>query len=110
MNNNQIFLDFWRTYQWSEPRPVSHRLYHDDHGCPLFYTMEDLPGKYVEVTAEQYARASFAVRIVDGQMCVIEAHKTASKLQPGDLGTHCHPKDVTIVVADHTAYLSWKKK
>lgn len=110
MNNNEIFLDFWRSYQWPEKKSVSQRLYHDDDGYPLFYTMEDLPGKYVEVTPEQYARASFKVKVIDGQVRIIESNKIVRKLQPGDQGTPCHPKDITIVVGKQEAYLCWNKK
>ena len=109
MNNNEIFQEFWRSYQWSDPKPVSYRLYHDDRGCPLFYTMEDLPGKYVEVTPEQYAKASFGVCVHDGQLENVDPVKKVHKLVPTQSGTACHPKDVTIVVSSNLENRSWKK-
>lgn len=110
MNNEEIFLEFWRNYQWPEPKSSSYRLYHDDEGKPLFYTMEDLPGKYVEVTAEQYARASFRVRVVDRQVVELESKKTIRKLVPSATGTRCHPQDVTIVVNSIKPNQAWKKR
>ena len=39
-----------------QPQSVFYRLYYEGER-PLFYSMEDLPGTYIEVTPEQYARS-----------------------------------------------------
>lgn len=110
MNNDEIFRKFWANYQWPDPVPVARRLYHDDSGDPLCYTMEDLPGKYIQVTAEQYARASFGVRVIDGQLVELEPVRLIRKLQPSAFGTTCHPQDVAIIVQSSSPNQSWEKK
>ena len=106
--NEQEFLNFWKTIEWPESKPVFYRLYHDDAGSPLFYSQEDLPGKYIDITPTQYALQNMSVRVVDGK---IIQYKTiwVTKLVPADSGTLCHSQDVTIVVAGQPGQY-WKKK
>ena len=103
----QEFLEFWKNHQWTDNKPVHYRLYYDDAGLPLFYSHEALPGKYVDVTPEQFALQDRSVKIIDGQLVRC---RTASmtKLVPADSGTLCHSNDVTIVVADQPGQY-WKK-
>jgi hypothetical protein len=104
----QEFLEFWRNYKWTDTKPVYYRLYYDDAGLPLFYSHEELPGKYVDVTPEQFALQDRAVNVVDGK---IVRRRTArmTKLVPAGSGTLCHINDVTIVVNDQPGQY-WKKK
>jgi hypothetical protein len=101
------FLEFWRNHQWTNIKSVHYRLYYDDAGLPLFYSHEDLPGKYVDVTPEQFALQNQTVRVVDGK---ILRQRTArmNKLVPAQSGTLCHVNDATIVVADQPGQY-WKK-
>jgi len=106
--NTQNFLEFWDTYTWPEPKPVFFRLYHDDDGHPLCYSMEDHAGKYIEITAEQYAESSGRVIVKNGKL-VKQYQTTTSKLVPGLTGTVCCPEDVTIVV-DSEPNQKWNLK
>jgi len=103
----QEFLEFWHSHQWTDVKPVHYRLYHDDAGLPLFYSHEDLPGKYVDVTPEQFALQDRSVKIIDGQL-VQRRTTRMTKLVPADSGTLCHINDVTIVVAEHPGQY-WKR-
>jgi hypothetical protein len=107
-NNDQIFLDFWKSHQWPEIKPIFYRLYHDEHGDPIVYSMEDLPGKYIEITAEEYAEHNYRV-IVKNSELIKKAQNFVStkKLVPGSPGTTCHPNDVTIIV-DVEPNQTWK--
>jgi hypothetical protein len=102
------FLNFWTDYKWTDVKPVLYRLYYSDAGDPLFYSHEDLPGKYIDITPEQFALQDRSVRVVDGK---IVRRQTArmSKLVPSESGTLCHINDVTIVVAGQPGQY-WKKK
>lgn len=91
-----------------EPAPVFYRLYYDADGVPLFYSMEDLPGNYLELTQEQYAQGKSNIRVRDGQIVEL-TWTTSSKLVPGETGTPCDPRDVAIVTnSDSATY--WSKR
>lgn len=90
------------------PSPGSRRLYYDDSGAPVVYTMEDRPGVYIEVDAETYARAPFNVRVVRGQLEYIKPSIMVHKLRPNHSeGAPCDPRDVCVVVADSKPHVKW---
>jgi hypothetical protein len=104
--------NFWAAFgQPSEDPPplVFYRLYHDGQGYPLFYSMEDLPGNYIEIDQETYARSSSKVRVVDGKLKKNNVVATA-KLTPSTTGTACHPADICIVVPVNQPHIKWSFK
>jgi len=103
----QEFLEFWRNYKWTDPKPVYYRLYHSDSGLPLFYSHEDLPGKYVDVTPEQFALQDRSVKVIDGKL-ISQRTARMTKLVPAASGTLCHPTDVSILIANQPGQY-WKK-
>lgn len=103
------FFKVWAEWDRKPPPPVFFRLYHDEHGQPLFYSMEDLPGNYIEVDQPTYARNSYHVKVVDGRLIEIERSKNISRLRPSSAGTPCDPRDVCVVVAEDQPNILWKK-
>ena len=103
----QEFLEFWNNYKWTDVKPVYYRLYYDAAGLPLFYSHEDLPGKYVDVTPEQFALQDQLVKVIDGKI-IRQRTTRMTKLVPADSGTLCHSNDVTIVAVDQPGQY-WKK-
>ena len=101
------FLEFWNNYQWTDIKPVHYRLYYDDTGLPLFYSHEDLPGKYIDVTPEQFALQDRSVKVVNGK-CIRRRTVWMTKLVPADSGTLCHSQDVAVVVSDYPGQY-WKR-
>jgi hypothetical protein len=101
--------EFWDIlHSAPEPVPVFYRLYHDVHGVPLFYAMEDLPGTYIKIDQDTYARSSMRVRVRAGQLVEL-TWKTTQKLTPNGEGTPCDPGDVAIVTnSQHNT--KWSKK
>ena len=86
----------------------SYRLYYNDAGDPVLYTMEDRPGTYVEVDADTYARAPFNVRVVDGQLQYVKPKISVHKLKPNaSVGVPCDPRDVCVVVPEHKPHVKW---
>lgn len=81
--------------------PQIFRLYHDQSGRPLHYSMEDLPGLYIDVTIEQYHRASFRVRVRDGELVAMPDPRPP-RLKPASTGQSCHRYDVTVIVPQGT--------
>ena len=109
MNNNEIFLEFWRNHKWPEPKPIFYRLYYNDAGHPLFYSMEDMPGKYIEITPEQYMASEFRIQVRNGQIHPLPA-PMPPKLVPSNSGTSCHPADVSIIAQSDEHFTFWNLK
>ena len=92
-----------------EPQQPFFRLYHDEHGVPLFYSMAHEPGTYIEITPEEYHRNKSNVRVHDGQLVEVTWITTA-KLVPGNSGFPCHPDNVAVVVAEDQPHIRWSKR
>lgn len=92
-----------------EPAPIFYRLYYNEQGVPLFYSMEDLPGTYLDIDAETFARSPSNVRVRDGKLVEV-IWQTTSRLEPSETGTCCHPLDVAIVVSNTELHQCWSKQ
>jgi len=104
------FWEVMRSFEWPEPKPISYRLYHDADGRPVIYSMEDLPGTYIEVDPETYTRASHHVRVRDGKLVELKPKTSVTKLtKDTHSGMPCDPKDVCVVVDEKQAHTKWKK-
>lgn len=91
------------------PEPVTpvHRLYHDDQGRVLFYSMEDLPGTWIAVDAATYAAARQDVRVVSNELVEIPKTAMIDKLRPGHQGTCCDPRDICLIVTSDQPHVKW---
>ena len=89
--------------------PPFFRLYHNADGVPLFYSMEDRPGTYIEIDQETFARSASNVRVRNGRLVEI-TWSTTTKLIPGNSGSHCHPDNVAVIVAEDQPHIRWSKK
>jgi hypothetical protein len=101
--------DFWAILQATpEPKPIFYRLYYNNDGTPIIYSMEVLPGNYIDVDQPTYVLAPFNVRVVDGKITYIKPVITVKKLQPNESnGTACDPSDVCIVVNADQPHTKW---
>jgi hypothetical protein len=101
--------EFWDIlFDVPDPKPVFFRLYYDNSGAPLFYSMEDLPGTYIEIDANTYARSSMQVRVRDGKIVEISC-RPRGKILPGKTGVACDPRDVAIVSNNNNS-VKWAKR
>lgn len=107
----KIMLDFFLHHKWPEPKPVFWRLYYDDSGKPIEYSMEEKPGyKYIDITPEEYQLCDYRVRVRDGKI-VPHKHTPIERLYPNQIdGTPCHPHNVSIVVTTNQPHVTWALK
>ena len=102
--------EFWAALAPLPPAPDPiYRLYHDDLGNPLFYSMEDLPGNYIEIDHKTYQTTPPHVRVVDGKLIILET-SVVHKLKPGSTGTPCDPQDICVVVDAEQTNIKWSLK
>ena len=92
-----------------DPSPPFYRLYHNANGIPLFYSMSDEPGTYIEISQEDYHRNASNVRVRNGKLVEV-TWKTTTKLIPGNSGSPCHPDNVAVIVAEDQPHIRWSKK
>ena len=91
-----------------DPRPIFYRAYYNNEGWVECYTMEDRPGKYVDVDQPTYVASPYA-RVINGKLTVIKPSSVTTKLVPGTIGTSCDSRDVC-VVADTKETVKWSLK
>jgi hypothetical protein len=101
--------EFWSILQdIPASNPIVYRLYYNDDGAPIIYSMEALPGNYIEVDQSTYVLAPFNVKVIDGKLVYIKPVITVKKLQPTDLiGTACDPGDVCVIVDTDRLHTKW---
>lgn len=109
MNNNDIFLDFWTNFKWPEPELLYFRLYYNDQNKPICYSRYAQPGKFIDVTPEQFAIGDMNVEIVNGVL-IHRSPPAPPKLTPSTQGVECHQHDVSIVVNNHKDSIKWNMK
>ena len=88
----------------------SYRIYYDDNGRPTSYTVDDLPGNYIEVDVATYTDGNKNIRIVDGKIVKIKQPVMVAKLTPANSGISCHPDNVCIVVDSTQPHIKWSLK
>jgi hypothetical protein len=102
--------EFWSIlHNMPEAKPVFYRLYHDADGVPLFYSMEDRPGTYIEIDQETFARGASNVRVRDGRLVEV-TWATTTKLVHSNSGSPCHPDNVAVIVAEDQPHQRWSKR
>lgn len=89
------------------PQPVFYRLYYNPDGSLRCYSMEDLPGEYIEIDAETFVRGDLWVRVIDGKIRKINRW-TVQKLVQSDQGTQCHANNVAVI--DANSNTMWSKQ
>lgn len=98
--------EFWAALAPIEIKPILYRLYYNDQGNPLFYSQEDLPGNYVDVSREVYVNPPTHLRVVNNKIVVLDT-LSVKRLYPTKTGTPCHPADVSVVVKKTESNITW---
>lgn len=109
MDNNDTLAAALAAFSFSKPKEIEYRVYYDpETGSILNYTNEELPGDYILVDKDVFARHRFDCSIKDGKM--IPYRLPMAKLVPGDQGTACDPNDITLLVSIDAPHQFWRIK
>ena len=103
------FWQVWNSFKWPDPASVTYRCYYLDDGTVDFYTMEDIPGNYIEVDQKTYVLAPKPAQVIDGQLKIVQPKTTTQKLLPSKHGTLCHKQDVCVVVETNGTYWNYQQ-
>ncbi len=105
----QTIEELWSLVdQTVQPTPV-YKLYYDSQGYVICYSMDDLPGAWIAITAEQFARANSHVRVVNDKI-VPMIRVRSRKLVPSSDGTNCDRSSVAIVIDEDQRGQKWSLK
>ena len=104
MKHEDDYVLIWEAPKLEAPE---FRLYYDETGAPIVYSMEDLPGNYIDIDSETFALQPQNVRVVDKKLTIIEPRRQFTKLVPAGTGTACDPNDVAIVVSADQPHTKW---
>lgn len=101
--------NFWEAWKIEPPapKPIFFRLYYDDSGIPLMYSMEEFPGNYIDIDAATFAASSQNVRVINGKIVSLSLDKITQKLAPSADGTSCHPNNVSVIVDNNAPHIKW---
>lgn len=99
--------EFWSALRPIETISIFYRLYHDDQGNPLFFSQEDLLGKYIDIDQATYNTPHTHIRVIDGKLVTLDTGSVITKLTPTEYGVLCHPQDVSIVVDSELPHKIW---
>jgi hypothetical protein len=107
--SEEEFFSIWQSQVSAAHFEPEYRLYHNNEGFPLFYSMEPLPGNYIVVDQETYHNGPKHIRVVNGKIVV---YKTvfAKKIVPGSTGVSCAVDNVCIVVDEDQPHIKWHLK
>lgn len=72
-----------------------YRLYYDANGKPITYTVENLPGNYITVTAQQYSECRMDVVVIAGQ--IVKSQRAILKMQKSNSGVRCNKYDINLL-------------
>ena len=102
------FLEAWQAWSQQTPPPqkIFYRLYYNEDGHPLFYSMEDLPGLYISIDQELFSRSPRNIRVIKNKIVFLD-QLTSKKLIPSEHGTACRPDNVSIITNEQEPHTKW---
>lgn len=110
---NETTNNFWTVFNALPefiPVQVFYRLYHDDQGKLLFYSMEDVPGNYIDIDQATFAESPSKVRVVHGQLIRINNVMTTKLIPSAAEGIACDSRDICVVVDKSQPHTKWNVK
>ena len=85
----------------SDRKPIKivhreHRLYYDQDGTPICYSMQELEHDYIVVTPEQFATARYDVKVIDKKIVYPSRGTIRRKLVKSDMGWLTDNEDICL--------------
>lgn len=109
MDNNEEFLKALAAFRPVVPKAIEYRVYYDPAtGQIQSYTNDDLPGDFIVVDRDTFAKHRFDCVIKNGQL--VPYRPPVAKLTPAADGTACHASDVAIIAGPGNPITNWKMK
>lgn len=106
MDSSDEFLQALKSFLPPRPAEIEYRVYYDaSTGQILNYTNEILPGDYITVDRETFARHRFDCSVKDGK--IVPFRLPIGKLVPSSTGTPCHAKDICLIESDPQSTQHW---
>jgi hypothetical protein len=103
------FFSIWQSQVSAVHGDPEYRLYYDENGFPLFYSMELLPGNYIVVDQETYLNSPKHIRVLNEKLVVYQTN-FAKKIVPVGYGQACDPRNVCVVVDVDQPHTKWSLK
>jgi hypothetical protein len=101
--------DFWSIlHHVPETKPIFFRLYYNNDGTPITYSMEELSHDYIEVEPEVFHQRNMNVQVVNNNLIFKPTTTVVNKLHPANSGIACDPRDVCVVVSTDQPNRLWK--
>jgi hypothetical protein len=98
--------EFWAALVPVKPVNILYRIYYNEQGDPLFFSQEDLPGLYLDISHELYINPPKHFKIINNSIVLLDT-AVVKKLYPTKSGTPCHPQDVSVIVKDTEPNIKW---
>lgn len=109
MDSKNNFLAALAAFQPQSPVAIEYRIYYDrDSGQVLNYTNDDVPGDYIVVDKDTFARHRFDCLIRDGK--IVPYRLPIGKLVPSESGVACDPEDITVISVDGSSSQHWRMR
>lgn len=104
--------NFWKAFATQvkqTEQKIEYRLYYDENGNPLYFSMEDLPGNYIVIDRETYVKSPTNIKVIDKKL--IQKQTTdIHKLIPSKNGIACAISNICIVVSENEPHIKWEEK
>lgn len=103
------FFSIWQNQVSAVHGTPEYRLYYNEDGFPLFYSMEQLTGNYIVVDQETYLNSPTHIRVLNGKLIVYQTN-FAKKIVPAEYGQACDTRNVCVVVDLDRPHTKWSLK
>jgi hypothetical protein len=93
---SESFIQALRSFRDKKRVNAELRLYYDDHGNVICYSMDHLDGNYIIVDVDVYAQGRYDI-VVKNNVVHYPSKTTHGKIKPSITGTPCHVFNALIV-------------